>query len=233
MPDLLVEVVGLTKTYGAMGGSGTQVLKGVELTVAAGESVAVVGPSGSGKSTLLDIIGALQPASSGQVRVLGRDLSTLGADELAALRNRDIGYVFQAHHLLPQCTALENVLVPTLVNPDRKARRAAVERGRALLVDVGLGDRGHHRPAELSGGERQRVAVVRALINEPRLLLADEPTGSLDAAAADQLGELLCRLNREQGIALLTVTHAPDLAARLDRIFELRDGRLIPCAPAS
>lgn len=161
------------------------------------------------------------------MRFDGTDLATMDADARAALRNRQIGFVFQSHHLLPQCTALENVLIPTLASRDAAVRRDAHARAQALLADVGLGDRLTHPPARLSGGECQRVAVVRALINRPRLLLADEPTGALDARAADQLADLLCELNARERVALVTVTHAERLAARMQRAFELRDGVLV------
>jgi lipoprotein-releasing system ATP-binding protein len=231
----LVELKGLVKRFdppedsdAGAAAAAPDVLRGIDLEVFPGESIAVVGPSGSGKSTLLNIIGALLPPTSGTVRFDGADLGAMSGDELAALRNREIGYVFQAHHLLPQCTALENVLIPTLVHGDDASRRQSVERARSLLGDVGLGDRVAHRPAQLSGGECQRVAVVRSLINRPRLLLADEPTGSLDQRAADQLGELLCSLNETESVALVTVTHSERLAARMRREFELRDGQLTP-----
>ncbi|MHC4078088.1 MAG: ABC transporter ATP-binding protein [Planctomycetota bacterium] len=204
------------------------VLRDIDLEIQAGESVAIVGPSGSGKSTLLNILGGLLPPSAGVVVFEGGDLAAMGADELAVFRNEKIGYVFQDHHLLPQCTALENVLIPTLVRTDAAQRSAAVERARRLLDEVGLGARTDHRPAQLSGGECQRVAVVRALINDPRLLLADEPTGSLDAGATEQIGQLLCKLNEAESVALLTVTHSEKLAERMGRMFELRDGTLVP-----
>ncbi|MAG58052.1 MAG: ABC transporter [Planctomycetes bacterium] len=228
----LVEVRGLVKRFDATDDSGTgaEVLSGVDLDIAPGESVAVVGPSGSGKSTLLNIIGALLPATSGDVLLDGDNLTLLDADALATLRNEKIGFVFQSHHLLPQCTALENVLVPTLVHRDAATRSAAEDRARALLDDVGLGNRLDHRPAQLSGGECQRVAVVRSLINRPRLLLADEPTGSLDAKAADHLGEWLRELEEKEGVALLVVTHSERLAARMQRVVEIRDGRLVSAA---
>ena len=222
MTAALVELRAIEKRYGT-----TAVLRGVDLEVHAGATIAVLGPSGSGKSTLLHVVGGLQPPSAGQAIFAGQDLATLDANALAGLRNREIGFVFQSHHLLPQCTALENVLVPTLAHPDAAHRRAAPERARALLDEVGLADRATHRPAQMSGGECQRVAVVRALINQPRLLLADEPTGSLDERAADQLGDLLCAIHERHGIALITVTHAPRLAARMQQVFELRDGALV------
>ncbi len=223
----LVELREVTKRYEALEQSDTpEILRRIDLKIQHGESIAVVGPSGSGKSTLLNIIGALLPPTQGQVLLDGVDLNTIGPDQLAILRNRKIGYIFQSHHLLPQCTALENVLIPTLVHEDKSKRQEAVGRARDLLADVGLGERLGHRPAQLSGGECQRVAVVRALINGPHLLLADEPTGSLDAKVAGQLGELLCEMNQKQSVALVTVTHSVTLASRMGRIFELRAGEL-------
>jgi len=202
------------------------VLRGVNLELAQGESAAIVGASGSGKSTLLNLIGALDRPTSGRVLVDGADLSGLDENALADFRNRRIGFVFQAHHLLPQCTALENALIPTLPLPANAERNAAPERARRLLARVGLGARLDHRPGQLSGGERQRVAVVRALINQPGLLLADEPTGALDRASSDALGQLLLELNAEEKVTLLVVTHASDLAARMARRLQLRDGQL-------
>ena len=187
----------------------------------------MVGPSGSGKSTLLNVIGALDRPTSGSVRLEGRALSGLSDDELADLRARRVGFVFQLHHLLPQCTLLENVLAPTLVAPPAD-RSAAPDRARALLARVGLASRLSHRPGQLSGGERQRAAVVRALINRPALLLADEPTGSLDHHGAEDLADLLVELNAEQQTALLLVTHSAPLAARMARTYQLRDGGLTP-----
>lgn len=204
-----------------------QVLRGISLDIRRGESVAVVGPSGSGKSTLLNIIGTLDRPSAGQVFLDGQDLSQLDDLKLAAVRNRQIGFIFQSHHLLPQCTVLENVLVPTLAHHGGAPPNAAEERARKLLQRVGLNERLFHRPGQLSGGERQRVAVVRALINQPQLLLADEPTGALDRSSAHGLGQLLVDLNQEQGVTLIVVTHALDLASRMSRILELRDGELV------
>ncbi len=202
-------------------------LKELSLEVARGESVAVVGPSGSGKSTLLHIIGTLDRPTSGSITLDGRDLGALDDRQLAEVRNRQIGFVFQSHYLLPQCTVLENVLVPTLASPDSVARKGAGDRAERLLSRVGLAERKAHRPGQLSGGERQRVAVVRALINQPQLLLADEPTGSLDHKSAQELGQLLLELNREEGVTLVVVTHALELARRMARVLELRDGTLL------
>jgi ABC-type lipoprotein export system ATPase subunit len=227
------------------------VLDHVSLEVARGQTLAIVGPSGSGKSTLLHIIGTLDRPTSGDVLLDGQDLNRLDDTQLAAVRNRQIGFVFQAHYLLPQCTVLENVLVPTLARQSRESpgtQRAsspqpyppkeerekppsqpesAEQRALRLLQRVGLGERLSHRPGQLSGGERQRVAVVRALINRPQILLADEPTGSLDHASALQLRQLLVELNREEGVSLIVVTHARELAQRMGRVMELRDGRLV------
>jgi len=204
------------------------VLKNVSLAAEAGSSMGIMGPSGSGKSTLLNIIGGLDRPSSGRVLLGGRDLATLPERELARARNRDIGFVFQLHHLLPQCTVLENVLVPTLVREGRPDPAADTARARKLLDRVGLTDRIHHVPGRLSGGECQRTAVVRALINNPKLLLADEPTGSLDQASAEGLAQLLVDLNREEGTALIVVTHSAALAGRMSRRFTLAGGALTP-----
>jgi ABC-type lipoprotein export system ATPase subunit len=232
------------------------VLRDVNLWLGAGEAVAIVGPSGSGKSTLLNIIGTLDRPDRGSVRLGGRELTTLTEQELAAVRCREIGLVFQLHHLLPQCTVLENVLVPTLALPAKATRQGegaterqseqstshgrphrpfaerSEERARRLLERVGLTPRLAHRPGQLSGGERQRVAVVRALINEPKLLLADEPTGALDRAAAENLAQLLMELNREEGVSLIVVTHARSLARQMGRVLALRNGALVEGADA-
>jgi ABC-type lipoprotein export system ATPase subunit len=224
----LLKLADLSKRYDAPDKPGAlTVLKDVSLEVGRGESLAIVGPSGSGKSTLLHIIGTLDRPTSGSVMLNNQDLNALDDQQVAAVRNRQIGFVFQAHYLLPQCTVLENVLVPTLALPKTNARDGANERADRLLKRVGLGERMGHRPGELSGGERQRVAVVRALINQPQLLLADEPTGSLDHTSAQQLGQLLLELNREEGVTLIVVTHALDLAQLMGRVVELRDGRLV------
>ncbi len=217
----LIELRDVTKRYG----KDEPVIQGVSLAIQAGETLAVVGPSGSGKSTLLNILGALDSPTSGQVLFEQEDLAQYGDDWLAEFRNRQVGFVFQRHHLLPQLTAFENVLVPTLVTrPGWKD--TATERAERLMTRVGLGGKMHSRPGELSGGERQRVAVVRALINAPKLLLADEPTGSLDAVLAGSLVDLLVDLNREEGVALVMVTHAEALARRMGKILELHAGKL-------
>lgn len=252
----LLTLSNVTKRYDSpSAGNGLLVLDNISLQLDRGQSLAIVGPSGSGKSTLLQIIGTLDRPTSGTVHLEGQDLNQLNAVELAAVRNRKLGFVFQFHYLLPQCTVLENVLVPTLAkvkpHPPLPGKRAGVRgtdasvtpsptatqgpasiepaeaRANRLLKRVGLAGRLNHRPGELSGGERQRVAVVRALINQPSLLLADEPTGSLDHASAQQLGQLLTELNREEGVTLIVVTHARELADKMQRIFELKDARLL------
>ena len=223
----LLKLTNVTRRYDSPDGAGSlTVLSEVSLEVACGESLAIVGPSGSGKSTLLQIIGTLDQPTSGEVILERQRLDQLDDVQIAAVRNEKIGFVFQAHYLLPQCTVLENVLVPTLASPQGSARESAAARAEQLLKRVGLGERMGHRPGELSGGERQRAAVVRALINQPQLLLADEPTGSLDHASALQLGQLLVELNREEGVTLIVVTHARELAQRMGRVLELKDGRL-------
>jgi lipoprotein-releasing system ATP-binding protein len=203
------------------------VLQGVNISVNAGETLAVVGASGSGKSTLLHLLGTLDRPSAGRIQLDGQDLFALGERELARFRNHAIGFVFQDHHLLPQCSVLENVLVPTLA--DRTGDRSALEqRARHLLERVGLSERLDHRPAELSGGERQRVALARALILKPKLLLADEPTGNLDRKTAHAVGELLLELHRQEQTILIVVTHSVELARMLPRQMEMNDGNLVP-----
>ena len=223
----LLELQGVTRSFGGSGDSATtEVLRGISLVLDEGEALAIVGPSGCGKTSLLNLIGGLDQPDEGSIRLGGRDLAQLNAEELAAMRAEDLGFVFQAHHLLPQCTALENVLVPSLVCTDANLQGSAPERARALLDRVGLGERHDHFPAQLSGGEAQRVAVVRALINQPRLILADEPTGSLDGESAQQLGDLLLEVHAEQGTALVVVTHSNQLAERIGRQLSLRGGRV-------
>lgn len=228
----LLKLEKVTMQYvAAAGAEPVTVLRDVDLAIGAGESLAILGPSGSGKSTLLNLLGTLDQPTSGHVWLDGVDLSSLREDELAAVRNRQMGFIFQSHHLLPQCSVLENVLVPTLADAGHELRDNAGERARRLLQRVGLEARLHHRPGQLSGGERQRVAVVRALINKPKLLLADEPTGALDRASAHSLGQLLAGLNNEEGVTLVVVTHAADLARQMQRALELRDGLLVAVKP--
>ena len=224
----LLKLVDVVRTYQTVEGAApVSILRKISLELTQGESVAIVGPSGSGKSTLLNIMGTLDRPTTGSVWLDGEDLAKLDEEKLAAVRNRKIGFIFQAHHLLPQCTVLENVLVPVIPSKVAEEKRLAAIRGKQLLERVGLGERLSHRPGQLSGGERQRVAVVRALINQPRLLLADEPTGALDRASATELAKLLLELNREEQVTLVTVTHAPELARQMSRVLTLRDGLLV------
>lgn len=222
----LLAATDLRRSYAIAGRpDGVPVIEGMRLELEAGEAVAIIGPSGSGKSTLLNILGTLDHADAGRVELDGVNLGELDERELATVRNRKLGFIFQSHYLLPQCTVWENVLIPTLAQAAGKATGVA-ERAKRLLDRVGLGGRLNHRPGQLSGGERQRVAVVRALINQPKLLLADEPTGALDRHNAEELIKLLLELNREEGVAMIVVTHARDLAFKLGRVLELRDGQL-------
>lgn len=203
------------------------VLKGASLRIFPGERVAIVGPSGSGKSTILNLLGSLDTPDSGRVLLHGRDLTQLDSHELALTRNRQLGFIFQNSHLLPQCSVLENVLLPSLAGV-KSSTADAEARAKRLLDRVGLGARLNHLPGQLSGGERQRTAVVRALIQQPSVLLADEPTGALDRTSADNLAQLLVELNREEGVTLVVVTHSMDLASRMDRTVRLQDGKLLP-----
>ena len=220
----MLKAEAIQKSYATRSGE-LVVLRDVSLTLDAGGSAAVLGPSGSGKSTLLNILGTLEPPTAGRVTLDGCDPFALPERELARFRNRQVGFVFQDHHLLPQCSVLENVLLPTLAGGNPRAGRAEDD-ARELLRRVGLSDRLDHRPAELSGGERQRAALARALINRPRLVLADEPTGNLDRATAERVGELLAELPRAHGAILVVVTHSSSLAARFDVQYTLTDGTL-------
>jgi lipoprotein-releasing system ATP-binding protein len=208
------------------------ILEGISFSLSAGQSLCVVGPSGSGKSTLLNVLGALEPPSAGTVTLYGRNPYALPEAELAAFRNREVGFVFQDHHLLAQCSVLENVLVPTLVARGDEVRgsQALEQRARELLGRVGLAERLDHRPAELSGGERQRAALARALILGPRLLLCDEPTGNLDAASATAVADLLLELHQSEQAILVLVTHSTELASRFSDRRRLARRRLEPVA---
>jgi lipoprotein-releasing system ATP-binding protein len=226
----LLKLERVSKDYAASGSAPpVRVLQDITLELSRGESLAIIGPSGSGKSTLLNIVGTLDQPTSGQVSIEGADLAGMDELALATLRNRRIGFIFQSHHLLPHCTVWENVLLPTLADRTKPSSGPELSPARAerLLKRVGLGHRLSHRPAQLSGGECQRVAVVRALVNRPALLLADEPTGSLDRASAEALAQLLVELNREEGATLIVVTHALDLARRMKRVMELREATLV------
>ena len=222
----ILEASGLRKVYRGGDGSEIQVLSGVDLEVSRGEFVAIVGASGSGKSTLLHLLGALDTPTGGTVRLDGRSYGEQSAGELAAIRNRKIGFVFQFHHLLREFTALENVMMPLLIAGEDETR--ARSRAEELLATVGLAGRMAHRPAALSGGEQQRAAVARALASDPLLVLADEPSGNLDHANSERLHELFGRLSREFETALVVVTHNRHLAGRADRVLSLEDGRLVP-----
>ncbi len=220
----MLEISKVVKEYPTPRGPLT-VLAGVSLSLQRGEAAAIMGPSGSGKSTLLYIAGALEPPTSGTVTLDGADAYRLREPELAAFRNRTIGFIFQDHCLLPQCSALENVLVPALVADDRADYPRLA---RELLEQVGLADRADHRPSELSGGERQRVALARALIRRPHLLLCDEPTGNLDEASAEMVASLLLELHARQETMLIVVTHNAALAARFPKRYELRHANIHP-----
>ena len=215
----------LRKDYPTRSGP-LQVLRGIDLDLQRGDALAVMGPSGSGKSTLLHILGTLDRPTSGTVTLDQKDPFSLSEPELADFRNRFIGFVFQDHHLLPQCSVLENVLIPTLIDPNKETRTLADKYAKELLERVGLKDRLDHRPAELSGGERQRVAIARGLIRKPALVLADEPTGNLDRRSAHAVGELLLELHRQEQTILVTVTHSADLASTFPRRMEMADGLL-------
>jgi lipoprotein-releasing system ATP-binding protein len=218
----LLKATSLSKEYSTPTGP-LKIVSNVSLELAEGAAVSIMGPSGSGKSTLLYMLGALEPPSSGKVTLSGQDPYSFGPNELATFRNKEIGFVFQDHCLLPQCSVLENVLVPTLVAP---ANGDVTTRARDLLGHVGLKDRLDHRPAQLSGGEKQRVAIARALIMQPKLLLCDEPTGNLDQKSAKIAADLLFDVHRESRTILIVVTHSNDLASRFPMRFELRDKQL-------
>jgi len=218
----LLEVSHLSKEYQTPQGP-LPILSDVSLRLRRGDAVSIMGPSGSGKSTLLYVVGALEPPTSGTVTLDGQDPFALGERELAGFRNKEVGFVFQDHCLLPQCSVIENVLAPTLV---ARGDGDAAERARALLEQVGLGARTHHRPAELSGGEKQRAALARALVMRPTLLLCDEPTGNLDQKSADVVASLLLELHRRQETILVVVTHSAELAARFPLRYRLTEQQL-------
>lgn len=218
----LIEVHALTKVY-QMGDVEVRALSGVELTIGAGEMVAIMGPSGSGKSTLMNIIGCLDQPSDGTYLLDGVDVGSLNDNELAAIRNQKIGFVFQQYMLLQRTSALRNVELPVLYSSSRGSRR---ERARSALAAVGMGDRLGHKPNELSGGQQQRVAIARALVNEPRIIMADEPTGALDSRTGEEIMGIFQRLNREQGITVILVTHDAEVAQHANRVISIRDGAI-------
>jgi ABC-type lipoprotein export system ATPase subunit len=204
-----------------------EVLSGIDLTIKSKDLISIVGPSGSGKSTLLNIIGTIDAPSSGKFFFKGQDVNTFNEKKLSAVRNRSIGFVFQFHHLLPQLSLLENILVPTIPLRSKNNGKELTERAMELLDSVGLTERIHQRPGQLSGGECQRAALVRALINQPELILADEPTGSLDQDSAFQLGELLLDINRKHNVAMVVVTHSLTLAEKMSTMYRLSKGKLV------
>lgn len=216
---------GITRSF-RQGRNHLDVLKGVNLDLGEGELVALVGPSGSGKSTLLHMAGLLEPPDSGSITIAGHTVSGLNDDERSALRRDHLGFVYQYHHLLPEFSALENVVIPQMIAG--LPRSEATERGIEMLNMLGLGERLDHRPARLSGGEQQRVAIARAIANVPDVLLADEPTGNLDPDSADEVFDVLIRIARGTGLAALVATHNMSLAGRLDRAFRMKDGCLVP-----
>jgi lipoprotein-releasing system ATP-binding protein len=227
----MIEVRQLSKTYETPG-ENLRVLTDLDLTVAQGETAAIIGPSGCGKSTLLNLLGALDRPTTGSIKIGDQDISTLSEEQAATFRNHSLGFIFQQQHLLPQLTVLENVLVPRLAGDWQEPAAETEQRARQLLDKVGLGQRLDHLPWQLSGGEKLRTAVARALINRPKLILADEPTGSLDPASTDTVADLLLDLNRDQGVTLIVVTHNADLARRMAKTFELRAGKLHPLITA-
>lgn len=223
---IVLECLDLCKTFTEGGGSKLEILRNVNLTVRASEKIAIIGASGSGKSTLLHLLGSLDKPTSGQVLLEAKDVNDLNETERCRLRNRLLGFVYQFHHLLPEFTAQENVAMPSLVRGTSPAQ--AMSQARVLLEKVGMIRRLEHKPSELSGGERQRAAIARAVINEPRCILADEPTGNLDKNTAEQVLQVMLRLNREYGTSLVVVTHDMSLASKMDRIYAIEDGLLIP-----
>ena len=224
----LLTLKSISKSYREPGSDNVvSVLRDIDLIIEAGESVAIVGPSGCGKSTLLNLLGTLDTPDSGAVQFDGETISQCSPKRLAELRSEKVGFIFQLHHLMPQCTALENVLLPTLALRDKPEFKSVQQRAEQLLSEVGLKDRLSWKPAQLSGGERQRVAVVRALINQPKLILADEPTGALDEKNAEALTGLLLSLQQSTGVSLVMVTHHPAQAARMGRVLKMHEGRLI------
>jgi ABC-type lipoprotein export system ATPase subunit len=222
-----IQLQNISKHFGIPGSEiRRDVLRDISLNITSGDALAIIGPSGSGKSTLLNIIGTLDLPSSGSMEIDGQNVSNFNEKQLAHIRNNNIGFVFQLHHLLPQLTLLENVLVPTIPNSNKSQRLAATTRARDLLDSVGLADKLTQKPGQLSVGECQRTALVRALINEPDILLADEPTGSLDKDSAEIMGELLVKINKDFDIAMVLVTHSELLASKMKKVFNLDNGKL-------
>ena len=227
MSSVAIRVRDLVKTYVLGEDHRVEALRGLTLEVPEGEFLAVLGPSGSGKSTLMHILGCLDEPTSGEYRLMGRDVSRLGNDERARIRNEEIGFVFQSFHLLARASALENVELPLLYGANRRGREERRERASRALAAVGLSDRSSHAPSQLSGGQQQRVAIARALANEPSLLLADEPTGNLDTSTGREILETFSRLNTERGLTVIMITHDRQVARYASRSVELRDGRIL------
>ncbi|ABC78130.1 ABC transporter ATP-binding protein [Syntrophus aciditrophicus] len=223
----MIQVRNLKKTF-IKDGNRIEVLRGLDLKIEDGTSLAILGVSGAGKTTFVHILGTLDHPTSGEVLFNGLDVFNWPEKKLASFRNRTIGFVFQFHNLLPEFSSLENTMMPALISG--MPRRNALERAETLLHDVGLGDRMTHKPSELSGGEQQRVAVARALVMEPEILLADEPTGNLDTETGRKIEDILLELNRQKGITLIVVTHNQSLAGRMSRSIGLRDGEIVTCA---
>jgi lipoprotein-releasing system ATP-binding protein len=222
--EALVIVEGLHKSFQHMGRT-LEVLKGIDLNIYAGEILSIVGPSGAGKSTLLHCIGTLDLPTVGRIRLAGEELTTMTSTRLAAVRNREIGFVFQFHHLLPEFNALENLMLPGFIQG--RPRKEMEKRALALLEEVGLSERATHRPGELSGGEQQRVAIARALALGPKLVLADEPTGNLDSATSEAIHDLFFQINREHGTTIVVVTHNPGFAESMPRVVRMVDGHVV------
>ena len=222
----MINVTGVSKVYDSPAGQ-VSVLNNLDLSVAAGEAVSIVGPSGSGKTTLLNILGALDTPTSGSVEIGGQNLAQLDEAATAQFRNRSIGFIFQLHYLLPQCSVLDNVLVPRLAGGWEESAADTRARAESLLEEVGLKDRLTHKPSQLSGGEQLRVAIARSLINEPKIILADEPTGSLDPSTGEKVADLLIESNQGKGVALVVVTHNPGLAAKMEKTYRLEGGQLV------